>query len=284
MTAWVRFCTALLLLSAVAACTDDVALPPVKDSPRLQWSKALKDIATPKGIRVDRLKKHRGVLESYLGWASIHGQHSNSWGESKEDRRISFLINVHNAATLHNILRNDIPDSPDSVKVGPFRWPGAGFYWGTRYKVDKEWSNLNHLAVHDTVNRYAEPLIWMALYDGTRDSPPLRWWTRTKGKLQPQLKRAAKRFVNSKRGMSLNGQTWEVNPLFKNRTSDFIDWTQADNLCEWLAEYATGKREAWLKSKKGTCKLDFRNKNRATDLVENSPTKRPVTGEPNRAP
>jgi len=255
--------SAFLVISCTIGCTDDVVLDPVDKKVNIEWAAALREIASSDGIHIDKLKQHRTTLEHYLGWASIHGQHSNSWGESKEDKRLAFLLNVHNAAVLHNLLRHDLPDSPDQVKVGPFQWAGAGFYWGTRYKVDKEWTSLNHLAYHDTVNRYAEPLLWLALFDGTQDAPRLRWWTEKKRRLQPQLKRAAKQFINSNHGMSRQDDSWQINPLLIAHEKDFIDWTTSSNLCEWMATYATGKRKEWLVEQQDNCHLVARPANRS---------------------
>jgi len=262
---------AFLFLSFTTGCTDDVVLAPVDEKVNIEWAGALREIAAPDGIRLDKLKEHRSTLEAYLGWASSHGQHSNSWGESKEDKRLAFLLNVYNAAVLHNLLRHDLPDSPDRVKVGPYQWEGAGFYWGTRYKIDKEWTTLNHLAGHDTVSRYAEPLLWMALFDGTQDAPRLRWWTQKKHRLQPQLVRAAKQFINSDRGMAWTDDTWQVNPLLIEHQKDFTDWTTANNLCEWMATYATGTRKKWLLEQQGNCQLVGRPPNRLTAAHNGQP-------------
>jgi len=267
-----RLIWAFLIVSFSTGCTDDVVLAPVDKKVNAEWAAALREIASPDGIHTDKLKQHQSTLEDYLGWASIHGQHSNSWGESKEDKRLAFLLNVYNAAVLHNLLRNGLPDSPDHVNVGPYQWPGAGFFWGTRYKIDKEWTTLNHLAYHDTVNRYAEPLLWLALFDGTKDAPRLRWWTQKKRRLQPQLTRAAKRFINSDRGMSRHDGTWQVNPLLIEHQKDFIDWTGSDNLCEWMATYATGKRKKWLLEHEDNCELVARQANRSL-AVHHEPSK-----------
>jgi len=222
-------------------------------------------MSTADGVRLDDLPQHETALEDFLGWASTHGQHTNSWGESREDRRLAYLLNVHNAAVLHNLLRHDLPASPDDVKFGVFQWAGAGFFWGTRYQVDSEWTGLAHMASHDTVSRYQEPLLWIGLYTGTKDSPPLRWWTREKKKLQPQLKRAARAFINSDRGMRKVDDGWQVNPMFIERAQDFIHWTDADTLCEWMADYARGPRKAWLQAQGHTCTLTHWAPQRQTD-------------------
>lgn len=260
-----------LALVSLNGCHDDVVLDEVRKRPDGPWSRAVKRISTRQGVLLNELSQHQDTLEAYLGWASTHGQHSNSWGESKEDRRLAYLLNVHNAAVLHNLLRHDLPESPDAVTFGLFQWPGAGFYWGTRYRIDKEWTGLAHMASHDTVSRYQEPLLWFGLYDGTQDSPRLRWWSREKKKLQPQLKRAARSFINSDRGMKRTADGWQVNPLFIAHERDFTDWTEASTLCEWMASYARGERKTWLESQGEDCELSQWTPRRGTDRAMASP-------------
>ena len=115
---------AALFFTVSVACHDDVALEDVRKRPDGPWARAVTAIATPDGVRLGDLSQHRSALEDYLGWASTHGQHTNSWGESREDRRLAYLLNVHNAAVLHYLLRHELPDSPDAVTFGMFQWPG----------------------------------------------------------------------------------------------------------------------------------------------------------------
>jgi hypothetical protein len=260
----------LITLTALtlSACTDDVAIESVAKKSDRAWASALGDIANPSGFQPAKLKQNQAALEAYLGWASTHGQHTQGWGESKEDKRLSYLLNVHNAAVLHSLLRHDFPERPDDVQVGLYLWEGAGMRWGTRYLVDNEWTSLAHMASHDTVNRYMEPLLWIGLYDGTRSAPPLRWW-RT-GKLQPQLERAARRFINSDRGMSRTDDGWAVNRLFIAHAADFVDWTPASSLCEWMAGYAKDERKDWLLAQASDCKLNSAPANRALDRAPRS--------------
>jgi len=233
--------------------------------PSSAWSADLKKVATKQGIRFARLNKKQKNLNRFLAWAGEHGQHSDTWKESKEDKRLVYLLNVHNAAVLHNLLRHGVPDSPDDVDVGLYQWDGAGFYWGSKYKIDGEWSALRHTSFHDTVSRYQEPLLWVALYDGTRDSAPLRWWKRKN--LQAQLKAAMRNFVNSDRGLVETEDGWAANPLFIDRADDFTFWTDAADICEWMAGYAKGERKTWLKEQTGHCSLTARAPNRSTDVA-----------------
>jgi len=257
----------LWFVALLAGCADRVEIDsaiPDRD-PSKAWSTDLKKIATKGGVRFAELKNTQKGLNRFLAWASEHGQHSDTWKESKEDKRLAYLLNVHNAAVLHNLLRHDIPDSPDNVDVGLYQWDGAGFFWGSKYKVDGEWSALRHISFHDTVSRYQEPLLWVALYDGTRDSAPLRWWKRKN--LQAQLKAAMRNFVNSDRGLVETADGWAANPLFIDRADDFTFWSDAGDVCEWMAGYAKGKRKAWLKEQTGHCSLTARAPDRSTDVA-----------------
>ena len=253
------------LVLTVFGCADRVAVDAAAptDDPSAEWALAMQKIAQPNGINVDALRASAASLNRYLAWAGEHGQHTDSWRESKEDKRIAFLVNVHNAAVLHNLLRHDLPKSPDAVAVGWYRWPGAGFYWGSKYRVDSEWSAIRHIGFHDTVSRYQEPLLWAALHDGTKDSPRLRWW-RSKN-LQKRLQSAMRAHINSERGMQKVGDSWTINPLFHARADDFIFWTDAEDLCDWMAGYASGERKEWLTARIGSCALTATPADRRTD-------------------
>ena len=251
----------LTVFGCAERVANDATVPPA--DPSAEWARAVEKIARPDGIDVDALRASVTSLNRYLAWAGEHGQHTDNWRESKEDKRIAFLVNVHNAAVLHNLLRHDLPESPDTVAVGWYRWPGAGFYWGSKYRVDGEWSAIRHVGFHDTVSRYQEPLLWVALHDGTKDSAPLRWW-RSKN-LQKRLQSAMRAHINSERGMQKVDESWTVNPLFLARADDFVFWTDAEDVCDWMAGYATDERKEWLTERIGSCDLTAAIPDRRTD-------------------
>ena len=273
MSTWDHHRT-LLLLSCAAAigCAENVHLKTKapKSNPSYKWRLLVDQIGTEDGVRFGLLKKRRKRLNQYVAWVGEHGQHRDGWTESKEDKRIAHLINAHNAGVLHNALRLGLPESPDDVQVGLYRWPEAGFYWGSRYKVDGEWTGLRHLALHDTVNRYQDPLLWMGLYDGTKDSPPLRFFTPKDFKKEIRL--ATRQFINSDRGMSQTETGWAANPIFFRYEDDFLFWSNAENLCDWMSKYASGERLEWLLSRREDCTLEQRVPNRKLDIAKRSDT------------
>ena len=278
-----KYLASVLLLLVVsghaAGCAENVRsdgkVP--KRNPSVKWQKTLDTVATRRGVRYDLLRKEPTTLNQYVKWMGEHGQHSNGWGESKEDKRIAHLLNSHNAAVLHNAMRLDLPASPDDVSVGLYRWSKAGFYWGSRYRFDGEWSAIQHIALHDTVNRYQDPLLWIGLYDGTKDSPRLRFYTAKN--LKVELKKAATAFINSKSGMKRTKTGWAANPLFFRYEKDFLFWSKAEHLCEWMAKFARGKRLEWLNTQTEECALEQRKPNRKLDIA---PPPKPKRGKKKR--
>ena len=274
MKKWIETVLLLLVVGAHSiGCAENVVLEgkTPKRNPSIKLQKTINAVATRKGVRYDLLQKDQAALNQYVKWMGDHGQHSDGWGESKEDRRIAHLLNSHNAAVLHNALRLGLPATPDDVSVGLYRWSKAGFYWGSRYRLDGEWSAIQHIALHDTVNRYQDPLLWMGLYDGTKDSPRLRFYTSKN--LKADLKKAASNFINSKSGMKRTKTGWAANPLFFRYKKDFLFWSKADNLCEWMAKFARGKRLEWLKTQTEECALEQRKPNRKLDVAPPPKTK-----------
>ena len=268
MRQWASIWLSIFLVCAsLFGCAEDVHLKAKipKSNPTLKWRNTLKQVATPNGVRFGALKRKRKRLNQYVAWVATHGQHSDGWTESKEDKRIAHLINAHNAMVLHNALRLGLPETPDRVDVGLYRWSEAGFYWGSRYKLDGEWSAIRHIAIHDTVNRYQDALLWMGLYDGTKDSPPLRFFTVKN--LKREIKQATRAFVNSERGMSKTESGWAANPIFFRYEKDFLMWSNASNLCDWMKKYAKDERLKWLKAQGEDCALEQRPPNRNLDIA-----------------
>jgi len=257
----------VVVCCALFGCAQDVQLKtkvPAK-SPSSKWSRTLDRISTADGIRYDLLKRKRRRLNQYVAWVGEHGQHTDGWSESKEDKRIAHLVNAHNAIVLHNALRLKLPQSPDDVSIGMYRWSEGGFYWGSRYRLDGEWTTIRHIAIHDTVNRYQEPLLWFALYDGTRDAPPLRSFSSKS--LQSQLKSAARSFINSDRGLAKTETGWAANPLFFRYQDDFLLWSHASTLCEWMLPYAKDERKTWLNNQGDQCALEKRPADRSLAIA-----------------
>jgi hypothetical protein len=230
-------------------------------NPIQAWKRLMNGAVNDQGVNYAVFRNRPRAVLRYLNWAGHHGQHSDWWGESKEDKRIAHLANTYNAAVIHAVIEYDPTDSVDEIQIGLYRWPGAGFKYGLRYRVDGEWVNLHRLSQVDTVSRYQEPLLWVMFHDGTQDAPPLRWWP-SKG-LQAAVKKAMRAFLASDKGLSATATGWAANPLFFEREKDFLEWHDAPNLCAWMVDYTSDEREAWMRAHATDCTLERRPPNRA---------------------
>jgi hypothetical protein len=246
-----------LLLSLTLGCAQDVLIDqdiPARD-PSKNWRKVIKK-ATKSGTGVDYdfIARRPKPLAKYLAWVAEHGQHSDHWGESKEDRRIAHLANAHNAMLIHQLLQHRPLDSPDDVQIGLFAWPGAGLSRGVRYRLDGEHTSLHKLQTQLTVSRYQDPMLWLLFHDGTAGSPPLRWWP-DKG-LQTALKNTLRTLLTSKLWLAPTQTGWAAHPIFFEHEEDFIEWDDTASLCDWLAPYAAGEGKDWLKAHAEDCPLE----------------------------
>ena len=62
-------------------------------------------------------------------------------------------------------------------------------------------------------------------------------------------------FVNSARGSQKNENGWAVSELFVWYEKDFTRWSQAETLCEYLADYAEEDLKDWLLNQGPECDL-----------------------------
>lgn len=248
-----RIARLLLLLALAAGCAERVALPQIKvdDSAPLRWSAALEKIARngrnqAGGVDFEALAQDPSALQRYQVWVARHGPESDPMKESWEEKRLAFLINAYNAELLAGVLHLG---RPASLAPGG----AVDLFHDLAWRVDREWITLSLLHEERIRGRFQEPLVHLALYTATRDSPPLRYWA-SEG-LYGALARQAARFLASDRGLRPVGDGFEANPLFFKYEKDFIEWGEAETLCRWMLKYARGERETWLRANAVKCPL-----------------------------
>jgi hypothetical protein len=248
--------TLCLLMATACAQKADLEVQHQKRDPSQQWARLIVQAAHDDGVDYTVFRDRPLAVQRYLEWASRHGQHTDWWGESKEDRRISHLANTYNAGVIYAVLTQEPAQSTDDIQVGLYRWPGAGLDRGMRFKVDGEWVNLHKLSQVDTVSRYQEPLLWLMFSDGSEDAPPLHWWPSKN--LQNTLKTRMRAFLATDNGLVQTPTGWAANPLFFAREKDFLDWYDKPNLCAWMADFTDGERREWMESHLDDCPLEAR--------------------------
>ncbi len=231
--------TTLLPAVLLGGCAEFVQIPvevPEED-PSREWSALLQQSITPRGVDYDRIDAERETLHSYLAWVGEHGPGLDEMKEGAEDERIAFMANAYNAFVIEGVLRHQPLRSVLDVGEGPWTIkPGSGFFVGQKFRIDGDWQSLYMLEQQDIIGRYQEPLVHVALNCASRGCPPLRWWS-PRG-MTGQLRRQMKTWL-SRRGMQKTNSGYAVSEIFFWYEDDFLDWSSAENLCQYLLPFVS---------------------------------------------
>jgi hypothetical protein len=255
-----------ILLVGIVACGEKVRFDDLENKRQRQsasqhWKELLEESITEDGIRYDHIDDNRDVLHRFLHWAGEHGPEMDHMRESKEDRRIAYVANTYNAAVIHSVLEyRDDQLSPDSghnvmdVKAGLFTWRGAGFFFGKRYRSDGEWGSLWLIEEQSLVNRYQDPLLHFSIHKACVGCPPIQWWPGTG--VQHRLETTLRAWLATEHGMRQTKTGWAVSALITDHEKDFMDWSEAESLCDWLHKYAPKPAKKWLRDNKEDCPIE----------------------------
>jgi len=246
-----------VLVVALGACSERVEIeaPAPRSDPTALWLELLDQAATEDGVNYAMIDQRRTLLHQYLAWVGEHGPETEQWSEGAQRRRLAYWFNAYNAAVIEGVLRaGDI----DSVRdVGGGGWglrPGAGFFLGQKFHVDGDWQTLYVIEEQDIINRYQEPLAHVGLNCASRSCPPLRTWTEDG---MNQDMRDAMRDWLAGDGLQCDRDGCRASAIFSWHEADFLDWSQADNLCQWMKPYTSGEKRRWMISHAEDCRLDF---------------------------
>ena len=133
------------------------------------------------------------------------------------DEQFAFYVNAYNAWTIKLILTG-FPDI-DSIKdLGSlFKSP-----WKKKIaRIDGQLLTLDQIE-HDILRkRFGDPRVHFAVNCASKGCPPLQAEPFTGSRLNPQLNRAAKAFINDPRYNRLEGYTLWVSKIFDWFSEDF---------------------------------------------------------------
>ncbi|MDP6932797.1 MAG: DUF547 domain-containing protein [Myxococcota bacterium] len=231
-------------------CTDKVHVQTqVSGDPSAPWQAVLEQVTTEQGVDYPLLARNLPTLENFLAWVAGHGPETDLMKESQEDKRLSFLLNAYTAAVLYGTLRLGPPHSLQDVELGLLHRGVEGFHTGQRFRIDGEWVSLAVLRDELLLGRFQEPLIHVALPLSSQGGPPVRWWPEKR--TQQSLERAMVDFLDSDRGMLRDGDDWRVSEWVLWHARDFVEWSEARDLCDWLGNHVTGERGAWVDELEG---------------------------------
>lgn len=181
------------------------------------------------------LKSERQELKTYLSsLAAVTRSEFDGW---PIDEQLAFLINSYNAWTVELIL-TEYPGI-DSIRDIGFL-PGAPWrkdivaLFGEQVSLD----DVEHGMIRGW-DRYQEPRIHFAVNCAAIGCPALSNEAYTGVKLQVQLERNTRLFLEDKSRNYVDGNRLMISPIFRWYGEDFErGWMGIDSVAEFLAGYA----------------------------------------------
>ncbi len=178
-----------------------------------EYGRMLGKYATPNGVRYAAWKSDTADVQALQGVVdAIAAQNVSSLGQKEQ---LAFYLNAYNAWIIHEVLEK-YPTK--SVKDTLFT-----FFTGKRIKVAGQEMSFNRLEKEIIIPRFNEPRIHVALNCASQSCPPLLAEPFRADKLDAQLERLAKGFVNSDRGVrvSSDNSSAQVSKIFEWYKDDF---------------------------------------------------------------
>ncbi|MBN8421768.1 MAG: DUF547 domain-containing protein [Verrucomicrobia bacterium] len=222
------FLTALAAFSFIAA--PAIAQDGGFDHTHAAFTAVLRSQVKNEKVNYAALKASPDALGGYLAsLASVKEVAFNGWGKNQ---RLTFLINLYNAATLKLVVDHypvkSIKDIGGFLK-GPWSQPVVHVFGQT--------VTLDHIE-HDLIRaRYDEPRAHFALVCGSIGCPPLRSEAYDAARLNTQLDDQGRTFLatNSKNRVDAKGGVLYLSPIFKWFTKDFT--SKSGSVEKFIAPY-----------------------------------------------
>jgi hypothetical protein len=176
------------------------------------YGRLLGKYATPGGVRYGAWKANAADMQALDAIVNAIGaQNVSSLGQKEQ---LAFYLNAYNAWIIHEVLEK-YPTK--SIKDALYT-----FFTSKRIKVAGEEMSFNRLEKEIIIPRFKEPRIHVALNCASQSCPPLLGEPFRADKLDAQLERLAKSFVNSERGVRVSGDNKSA------ALSKIFDWYKDD--------------------------------------------------------
>ncbi len=176
-----------------------------------EYNRLLAKYATPGGVKYSEWKGNAADMQALQG--VVDGVAQESVGSLNQKDQLAFYVNAYNAWILHEAL-GKYPTK--SVKDALYT-----FFTNKRIKVAGAQTSFNTLEKETIRSKFNDPRVHFALNCASQSCPPLPSEAFRGDKLDAQFEGLAKSFVNSDRGVRMNGNTAELSKIFDWYKDDF---------------------------------------------------------------
>jgi hypothetical protein len=191
-----------------------------------KWDDLLqKNVSSSGNVNYKGFQKQEGILDSYLNDLAKEIPQKN-WSKNAT---LAYWINVYNAFTVKLIL-NNYPTK--SIKDISDPW-GKKFFTLANKKYSLE------EVEHEILRKMNEPRIHFAINCASYSCPNLLNEAFTEAKIESQLERTAKSFINDKSKNSISSNEIKISEIFNWFSGDFK--TKNSGIIDFLNKYSTIK-------------------------------------------
>ncbi len=200
------------------------------------WNQLLKAYVSPTGIvNYKGFVKDKAKLDAYLKTISENAPDRKTWSKNEQ---LAYWINAYNAYTVKLIADNypvkSIRDLGPALKI-----PLIKDVWHYKFfKIGGQESSLDEIEHSILRKEFSEPRIHFAINCASVSCPPLLNEAFVASKIDAQLERVAKTFVNDKSRNKISPNAIEISSIFSWFKGDF---TNNGSLIDFLNKYSTVK-------------------------------------------
>ncbi|MDI1322368.1 MAG: DUF547 domain-containing protein [Algoriphagus sp.] len=231
------------LLFTIFSCQTSVPGMAGTTPPNHQaWDQLLKANVSPSGIvNYNGFIKEKAKLEQYLKLISENAPDRKTW--SKQDQ-LAYWINAYNAFTVKLIVDNypvkSIRDLGPELKI-----PLIKDVWHYKFfKIGGVESSLDEIEHSILRKEFEEPRIHFAINCASVSCPPLLNEAFIASKLEAQLDKVARGFINDSSRNKITADNAQISALFSWFKGDF---TKKGSLIDFLNLYSKVKIKSTAK-------------------------------------
>jgi len=210
----------------------------------------------------DGLVNYPALVESSKELNSIYAEiaarspDSDPASFSNEEAKFAYWLNSYNSAVLYAVTRvYPIESVRDHRPISPYSLiSGGGFFAAQKFIFGGESYSLYQLENDLIRERFPDPKLHFALNCASIGCPDLLNEAYQASKLQDQLDRQTRAFVNSSKGFQIDhdARTINISSIFDWYESDFIDYLEKENvespvLLDYLDRYLDEPRRQDLR-------------------------------------
>lgn len=190
------------------------------DQTHEKWDQILKQYTAKKGNQVyfkyKELKKNEATLTSYLN--ELESLSKEKFNTFNQNQKLALWINAYNAYTIQVILKHYPLKSIKDISSG---WFSSGPWKDKFINLLGKKISLDNIE-HDTIRKnFKEPRIHFAVNCASIGCPSLLQEAFVGAKLETQLDKAAKNFLQNKSKNYIKGSTLYLSKIFKWYGGDF---------------------------------------------------------------